>query len=71
MSRLGNCHDNAVAESFFNLVKREWIRRRTYRAREETRQDVCDCIEMFYNSKCQHVRNGMLPPVEFERQHEI
>ncbi len=26
MSRRGNCHDNAVAESFFNLLKRERIR---------------------------------------------
>ena len=25
MSRRGNCHDNAVAESFFNLLKRERI----------------------------------------------
>ena len=30
MSRRGNCHDNAVAESFFQLLKRERIRRRTY-----------------------------------------
>ena len=34
MSRRGNCHDNAVAESFFNLLKRERIRRKTYRTRE-------------------------------------
>ncbi|MBK6469060.1 MAG: transposase family protein [Rhodobacter sp.] len=27
MSRRGNCWDNAVAESFFNLLKRERIRR--------------------------------------------
>lgn len=40
MSRRGNCHDNAVAESFFNLLKRERIRRRTYRTREEARKDV-------------------------------
>ncbi len=26
MSRRGNCHDNAVAESFFQLLKRERIR---------------------------------------------
>jgi putative transposase len=31
MSRRGNCHDNAVAESFFNLLKRERIRRRIYK----------------------------------------
>jgi putative transposase len=37
MSRRGNCHDNAVAESFFNLLKRERIRRRVYRSRDEAR----------------------------------
>ena len=68
MSRRGNCHDNAVVESFFNLLKRERIRRRTYRSRDEARQDVFDYIEMFYNPIRKHVRNGMLPPVEFERQ---
>lgn len=40
MSRRGNCHDNAVAESFFNLLKRERIRRRIYKTRGEARQDV-------------------------------
>lgn len=29
MSRRGNCHDNAVAESFFSSLKRERVRRRT------------------------------------------
>ena len=46
MSRRGNCHDNAVAESFFNLLKRERIRRRAYRSRDEARQDVLDYIEI-------------------------
>jgi putative transposase len=68
MSRRGNCHDNAVAESFFNLLKRERIRRRTYKTRADARQDVFDYIEMFYNPKRKHVRNGLLSPVEFERQ---
>ncbi|MFT6645104.1 MAG: putative transposase [Patiriisocius sp.] len=35
MIRRGNCHDNAVAESFFSLLKRERIRRRIYRDRAE------------------------------------
>ncbi len=71
MSRRGNSHDNAVAESFFNLLKRERIRRRTYKTRTEARQDVFDYIEMFYNPTSKHVRNRMLSPVEFERQHEM
>ncbi len=31
MSRRGNCHDKAMAESFFNRLKRQRIRRRTYK----------------------------------------
>lgn len=30
-----------------------------------------DYIEMFYNPKRKHVRNGMLSPVEFETQQKI
>ncbi|WP_085930251.1 IS3 family transposase [Ancylobacter sp. FA202] len=70
MSRRGNCHDNAVAESFFNLLKRERIRRKVYRTRDEARGDVFDYIEMFYNPTRKHARNGMLSPIEFERQHK-
>jgi len=47
MSRRGNCHDNAVAESFFNLLKRERIRKKAFETRAEARQDVFDYIEMF------------------------
>ena len=39
------------------------------RTRAEARQDVFDYIEMFYNPKRKHVRNGMPSPVAFERQH--
>ena len=62
MSRRGNCHDNAVAESFFQLLKRERIRRRTYQTRAAARQDVFEYIEMFYNPKRKHTNNGMLSP---------
>lgn len=72
MSRRGNCHDNAVADSFFQLLKRERIRRRTYLTRTAARQDVFDYIEMFYNPNRKHTNNGMLSPVDFEyRQHKL
>jgi putative transposase len=70
MSRRGNCHDNAVAESFFNLLKRERIRRRTYSSLAEARQDVFDYVEMFYNPKRKHTKSGMLLLIGFGRQHE-
>jgi len=53
---------NAVAESFFNLLKRERIRRRTYQTREDARQDVFDDIKMFYNPKRKHARTGCCRP---------
>lgn len=70
MSRRGNCHDNAVAESFFQLLKRERIKRRTYPTREAARQDVFEYIEMFYNPKRKHTNNGMLSPVDFEARQQ-
>lgn len=69
MSRRGNCHDNAVAESFFQLLKRERIRRKTYISREEARRDVFDYIEMFYNQKRRHGYNNRLSPVNYEKQY--
>ncbi len=68
MSRRGNCHDNAVAESFFQLLKRERIKRRMYVTREEAKSDVFNYIEMFYNTRRQHGHNDGLSPVEFEKQ---
>ncbi|NVM75177.1 putative transposase [Duganella sp. SG902] len=69
MSRRGNCHDNAVAESFFQLLKRGRIRRKIYSTRDEARQDVFDYIEMFYNPKRRHGFNERLSPIEFEKRH--
>jgi len=69
MSRRGNCHDNAVAESFFQLLKRERIRRKTYTTRNQTRADVFDYIELFYNTRRRHGTIGQVAPVEFERQY--
>lgn len=68
MSRRGNCHDNAVAESFFQLLKRERIKRKVYLTRDLARQDVFDYIEMFYNAKRRHGWNNQLSPVEFEKR---
>ena len=69
MSRRGNCHDNAVAESFFSLLKSERVKRKIYKDRETARQDIFDYIEMFYNPVRRHGNNGGLSPVDFEKQY--
>jgi putative transposase len=51
MSAVGTCADNAAAESFFGLLKRERVNRRQYRTRSEARADVFDYIERFHNPR--------------------
>ena len=69
MSRRDNFHDNAVAKSFFQLLKQECIKRKTYNDREEARRDIFDYIEMFYNPKRRHGSANGLSPVEYEKQY--
>ena len=66
MSRRGNCHDNAVAESFFSSLKTERTARKAYRTRDQARADVFDYIERFYNPRRRHSTLGYLSPMEFE-----
>ena len=67
MSRRGNCWDNAVAESFFSSLKKERVRRKIYRTRDEARADLFDFVEMFYNPKRRHSHIGNISPEAFER----
>lgn len=68
MSGKGSCYDNAPVESFFSLLKRERIRRKTYATREEAKTDVFDYIERFYNRWRRHAYLDYVSPVEFEEQ---
>jgi len=69
MSRRGNHYDNAVAESFFQLLKRDHIRRKIYLDREEAKRDIFNYIEMFYNPKRRHSQATAVAPVAFENQY--
>ena len=69
MSRRGNCHDNAVAESFFSNLKKDKIRRRIYETRAEAKQAVFHYIEMVYNPKRLHTNNQRVSPNNFEREY--
>ncbi len=51
MSAVGSCYDNASAESFFGVLKRERVNRRHYVTRAEARADIFDYIETFYNRR--------------------
>jgi putative transposase len=68
MSDRGSCYDNAVVESFFASLKRERVRRKKYRTRDEARADVFDYIERFYNRQRRHGYVGNISPAEFEER---
>jgi len=51
MSAVGSCADNAAAEGFFGMLKRERVNRRQYLTRAEARADIFDYIERFHNPR--------------------
>ena len=60
MSRRGNCHDNAVMESFFSTVKRELADR--FDSYGDAKKELCDYIEVFYNQRRWHSTLGQISP---------
>jgi putative transposase len=51
MSAVGSCADNAAAESFFGVLKRERVNRQHYRTRAEAKADIFDYIERCHNPR--------------------
>lgn len=67
MSRKGDCWDNAVAESFFNNIKMEWIYHRSYKTREQAKISIFEYIETWYNQNRIHTTIQM-PIRDFNNQ---
>ncbi len=66
MSRLGDCYDNAVMESFFHSLKVEQVHHDDYRTRAQARSVIFDYIEIFYNRQRKHSYLNYQSPVDFE-----
>jgi putative transposase len=66
MSRRGNCHDNAVMESWFATVKSE--EGEHFESYPHAKAALFDYIEVFYNQRRRHSTLGQISPAAFERQ---
>lgn len=66
MSRKGDCWDNAVAESFFAMMKTELVYHERYSGRSDALASVFEYIEAFYNRQRRHSALGYLSPAEYE-----
>jgi putative transposase len=54
MGSIGDCYDNALAESFFATLECEVLARATFRTHAEARSALFDFIEVFYNRQRRH-----------------
>jgi len=66
MSRKGDCWDNAVAESFFSILKRELIYRQSWPTQARATAAINEYITSFYNSWRRHTALAGKSPMKYE-----
>jgi transposase InsO family protein len=66
MSKKGDCYDNAVAESSFATLKKEYVYHVIFNTRLEAQLGIFDYIEAWYNKERIHSTLNGLSPNEFE-----
>jgi putative transposase len=67
MGSVGDCFDNAMAESFFATLECELIERETFSDRSEARLAVFDYVEAFYNPHRRHSALDYQSPMTYEK----
>jgi len=68
MGSVGDCYDNAMAESFFATLECEVLDRNNFRTRDEARSAIFCWINSWYNTTRRHSSIGYISPQEFERR---
>lgn len=68
MSHKENCYDNACIESFYSVIKKEWIFHEKYRTRTQAQAGGLDYILYFYNCKRIHGTIDYKTPVAYEKE---
>lgn len=66
---VGDCFDNAMAESFFATLECECLDRQRFQSQQQARMAVFDFIEGFYNPHRRHSGLGNLSPIDFEMRY--
>jgi putative transposase len=67
MSEVGQCWDNAPAESFFATLKKELVHDEDYQTRACAIASIFEFIEVFYNRQRRHSTLGYVSPAEYEQ----
>ena len=67
MSEVGQCWDNAPAESFFASSKKELVHDEDYQSRAEAKASIFEYVEVFYNRQRRHSTLRYVSPAEYEQ----
>ena len=70
MGSVGDCFDNALAESFFATLECELLDRTTLSTHAEAQAALFEFIEGWYNTRRRHSSLGYRSPLEFKRLHQ-
>ena len=65
---VGDCYDNAMAESFFATLECELLDRRRFATQAEARMAVFEFIEGWYNPRRRHSSLDYLSPIRYEKR---
>ena len=66
MGSVGDCYDNAMAESFFASLECELLDQTTFRNHAEAKAELVRYIEGWYDTHRRHSAIGQRSPVNFE-----
>lgn len=69
LGRIGDCFDNAPAESFNGMLKTERVHRTVYPTRKKAADDIANYIEVFYNRRRIHSGLGYKTPHEVRTEY--
>ncbi|MYL71838.1 IS3 family transposase, partial [Halobacillus litoralis] len=68
MSRKGNCHDNAVIENFFGLMKSEFLYHKDFESIEHFKQELEAFMEKYNNRRIKSKLR--MSPVQFRDKYQ-
>ena len=70
MGSVGDCYDNAMAESFFATLECELLDRTRFQDHRQAQREIFEYIEGWYNPHRRHQGLGYQSPIHFERSYQ-
>jgi transposase InsO family protein len=71
MGSVGDCFDNASAESFNAIIKGDCLDHEYLVTRDYANKIIFDYIEVFYNRQRKHSSIGYMSPLQYEKTLEV